>query len=288
MHRRDLMLLIISLLIGFFGFIMALNIIKSKSQPSFQYVVATENIVAQQVIQEHQVALSERLKNQNYSELFLTPADVVGQMASQDIPAGNLIYRTQVAKVVAPPIVESAAAEPVAPKRLEIPVGKKSFVLPSVSVELYPEGVAVGNYIDIFGIMPGPDGKNELNALVQGAYVISIYAKDSSIQTMTVAMTPDAIALVARAISNGKLRLSLGVEQEEVIAYRIGEFTEIIRGVSVSKNTLTKPSGQSSGQETVPPPSANLHSPMAGEAAAADYYGSASMVASQAQGSSEQ
>jgi Flp pilus assembly protein CpaB len=281
------MLLIISLLIGFFGFIMALNIIKSNSKPSFQYVVAKQNIGAHQVIDESQLTLSQPLKNQNFNELFTSPVDVAGQMTTEKITAGNLVYRTQVEKYV-PPTVESA--EPEKPTKLEVPAGKRAFGVPAASVDGFPEGLTIGDYVDIFGIMPGPSGKNELQSLIQSAQVLSIQAKESGeILKITLALSPEAVDLLTRASANGKMRLVPGIEQEEVITYNAGEYTEIIRGVSHSKNALDSPAGQSAPGSTLTsnpnyPPGTGPAIPSVGAGVASAEYRATAMAATQQAG----
>ena len=144
------------------------------------------------------------------------------------------------------PPVETKPSIPAAspkeqPTSIPIPNGMSALGLSSSEIENIPDTLNAGNYVDILGIAPNYADKMELQTLIRGAQVIKVDARkeEPGVQSITVALTPVGAEVVSKALTQGKIRLTLRPDNEEKGVLQTGApgFIEVIRGVEKEKVT---------------------------------------------------
>ncbi len=237
MLKRDVVILIVAAVSGLFSFMLVANYLKSSSGKQLQFVEAVRPIMKGESIVKESVSLSKPMKQKTPETLYMHTEDVVGNVASEDIPKDNLITRAQ----VSPP----APAEPAAKKKefLPIPAGMSAITLAARQVDSMPESIGTGSYMDILGTVTNLEGARNILTIVRGAQVLSVErAEDGEIKSISAAVTSHGAVAVSKALANGKLNLvlrSYGADKGSYNGPEI-ESIEIIRGIEKSKSVRVK------------------------------------------------
>jgi len=134
--------------------------------------------------------------------------------------------------------VTSTAAK-VQPASISIPNGMSLLVLSSNEIDNLPDLIVAGSYVDIIGIAPNYAEKMELQTIVRGAQVTKLEDKkeEPGVKSIMVALSPAGAEVVSKALTQGKLRLTLRPDNGEkgVLQNSSPGFIEVIRGVEKEK-----------------------------------------------------
>ncbi len=247
--RRDIIILAIAIICGLLAFVIVANILKKSAQIKHQFVAAAKPLAKGQLIESTDLVISKPIESANPTNFFLQLQDVAGNEVIGDIVQGELVQRTKVRKPQ--PVVPAPSPTPVKNISLPVPPGKRAFAMAAVEIENLPEDLKVGNFVDILGSVATFEGSREMRTVIRGAQVISIDRKDNSeIKSVTTALTPTGAEMVAKTMTQGKLRFIVAPDDSQagVMALEQGAI-EIIRGVDKEQS-----SGRSKPQEATPEP----------------------------------
>jgi Flp pilus assembly protein CpaB len=232
MMKRDTVILCAAVACGAVAFALSARSLES-SRSAQRYVAAAKALHKGQTVKESDVTMSRPMKNVEPDSSFLQLHDVIGREAVEDVPAGNLIRRAQVAYV---PAVTTAT-----PELNGIPEGLRALVVPASGFEGLSDLVASGAYVDIMGEVPDAEDRPVMETIIRGARVLSVTrSKDGEIKSVTLALSPLGAELVTRATSKAKIRLLVrpdAVQREMIQSSGFG-LTEIIRGVDKEKRII--------------------------------------------------
>lgn len=244
MRRQDLIFLIIALVAGFFAFILVAAYLKKASVPKVRVVSIVQDAKKGEILSPAHIALSKPVQGIQEDDFFLQTADVVGMQTLVDLHKGELLGRQSVKALPQLDEVDS--------KELPIPIpeGLRALTLSTQEIENLPEYFKVGSYVDILGNITTNDGRTELQTIIRGAQVISVNRmtelvtkekkiayKDLPIKNFTLALDPEGIEVITKAIQKGKVRLIIrpdGTQQESLRIEGV-KYTEIIRGIEKEK-----------------------------------------------------
>ncbi len=153
-------------------------------------------------------------------------------------------------------LVERAQVRRVSDEELSarsIPEGMRVLGVSASSIELIPDSLAEGQFVDILGKVAFPGRPTELRTLYRAAKVVSVKKSEAKgeINSMMLALSPLGAEVVTRAILQGKLGLLVRSESDPGEEAGIAEgldtpppaieqnFTmEIIRGIEKEKSLV--------------------------------------------------
>lgn len=256
--KREVVLLIVAIVAGFFAFSLVMKTMNRAPQQIYtekvQCVIAQLQIPKGQTLTEKDLAYGEPVAKKDagdLSDFFLQTQDAVGFIAQKDFVTGEKVLRSRVSKEDSSPSDRQ--------ETLPIPEGMQALTVPAISIQNLPEFISPGKYVDVMGYQKVRDSeKKEIVNIVTSAQVISLEktdggpenararaGKQNAVESVTLALTPDETKAFLRALDDGPVRLLLRSSKGIKPGYQAAYGTvEIIRGVehveSVSRNITEK------------------------------------------------
>lgn len=181
-------------------------------------VIANTDIVAGQVLAPGDVTLRSEDPAHIPAAALRQASDVQGHMALSVIRAGEPILRAS---------VSSNAVLGIAP---HVPVGYRAYALPVNEADIAGGFLQVGDHVDLYVTLPGalfgeqtqtsigrkPDDQSRSTLLLPGVSVLAVGQKlqtsgtaDTSVRTVTVALSSDTLAKIALAARLGTITFAI-------------------------------------------------------------------------------
>lgn len=235
--KRETLILFIALASGIAAFGMIFNFLKEARKPVISYVMTVKAVKKGQALEVKDLAMSNPLKNVPAQTYYAQMSDVIDRQAVEDIPESTLVARSMIKTVEkpAPQVAVPAPPEPVVkkPSALPIPAAKRALTLSVRELEVPPDSIKVGNYVDILSTVD----KNEIRTVLNSIQVIAVGLSEKEVlESVTLALTPLQVEKVLTFSKFEKLRLLVSTTQGDDSSSV--SFIEIIRGVEREKKAL--------------------------------------------------
>jgi hypothetical protein len=239
MQKRDILIMAIAGVCGLLGFFFLINVMRKPAQvvkvmPQYKCVIAQAPIAKGQIIDSKNAAVGGPVEVADAGSVFFQFEDAAGWVALEDIPKGSVVERAKVKKPAEAPKPEEVTKPK--PSYLPIPQGMRGLPLGAEQVEVFPYGLKIGNFVDIFGMVSAEGGKSERRCIVKGAQLVMVEeGSNGTVLSIVIALPPRAVDIVMKAVNEGKLRLVPGPDPGGKMTFTQYGYAEIIRGVTREK-----------------------------------------------------
>jgi pilus assembly protein CpaB len=229
MNRRNIVIIAVAILAVGIGLVVYSLLLQphTPTSPPRNVVVTTAEIPPKTHITADMVSVQQKPTDQVQPDALANPADAVGTIAVNDIPAGVVLTAGQLVRPTPPPT------------GLVVPNGMRAVTIPVDQVKAVAGLLKVGDHVDIIAIPPrsgtAPPGAysflRDITILAVGSAIANAQAnstQQASAQptpppipsTVTLAVTPKQADMLAAADLNSNLRLALRAPTERANSQR--------------------------------------------------------------------